>query len=72
MFPDQNEVKLLQSILTRLEQFHLAKYEGVAADAVYKSLENYLYLDFTGQTYFLSLPAMTRSATENLENRFAV
>lgn len=53
LFSDRNDVKTLQPFLHRMEQFHQARYEEVVADAGYESLENYLYLDSTGQTCFI-------------------
>lgn len=50
LFPDRSDVKTLGPFLRRLEQFHQARYEEVTADAGYESLDNYLYLDSTGQT----------------------
>lgn len=53
LFPDRTDVRTLQPFLKKLEQFHHARYEEVVADAGYESLENYLYLDSTGQTCFI-------------------
>lgn len=50
LFPDRSDVKTLRPFLRRLEQCHQARYEEVTADAGYESLDNYLYLDSTGQT----------------------
>lgn len=50
LFPDRSDVKTLKPFLRRLEEFHQARYEEVTADAGYESLDNYLYLDATGQT----------------------
>lgn len=50
VFPDRSDVRTLQPFLRRLEQFHQARYEEVTADAGYESLDNYLYLESTGQT----------------------
>lgn len=52
-FSDRNDVKTLSPFLHTLEQNHQARYEEVTADAGYESLENYLYLDSTGQTCFI-------------------
>ena len=53
LFSDRTDVRTLQPFLKKLEQFHHARYEEVVADAGYESLENYLYLDSTGQTCFI-------------------
>ena len=53
LFSDRNDVKTLRPFLHRMEQFHQTRYEEVVADAGYESLENYLYLDSTGQTCFI-------------------
>ena len=53
VFSDRNDVKTLRPFLRRMEQFHQARYEEVVADAGYESMENYLYLDSTGQTCFI-------------------
>jgi len=53
LFFDRNDVRTLQPFLKKLEQFHHARYEEVVADAGYESLENYLYLDSTGQICYI-------------------
>ena len=53
VFSDRNDVKTLKPFLHRMEQFHQARYEEVVADAGYESMENYLYLDSTGQSCFI-------------------
>ena len=53
LFTDRNDVKTLKPMLQRMEQFHRARYEEVTADAGYESLENYLYLESTGQLCFI-------------------
>lgn len=50
VFSDRSDVRTLQPFLRKLEQFHQARYEEVTADAGYESLDNYLYLESTGQT----------------------
>ena len=50
VFSDRSDVRTLPLFLRRLEQFHQARYEEVTADAGYESLDNYLYLEATGQT----------------------
>ena len=52
-FSERSDVKTLKPFLRRLEGFHQARYREVVADAGYESLENYLYLDATGQTCFI-------------------
>lgn len=52
-FSDRNDVKTLSPFLHEIEQRHEARYEEVTADAGYESLENYLYLDSTGQACFI-------------------
>ena len=46
-------MRTLQPFLKKLEQFHQVRYEEVVADAGYESLENYLYLDSTGQICYI-------------------
>ena len=53
VFSDRNDVHTLQPILKKMERFHQTRYEEVVADAGYESLENYLYLDRTGQYCFI-------------------
>ena len=53
LFFDRNDVRTLQPFLKKLEQFHHVRYEEVVADAGYESLENYLYLDSTGQICYI-------------------
>ena len=53
LFTDRNDVKTLKPMLQRMEHFHRARYEEVTADAGYESLENYLYLESTGQLCFI-------------------
>lgn len=53
LFPNRTDVKTLQPFLKRMEQHHHARYEEVTADAGYESLENYLYLESTGQMCFI-------------------
>ena len=53
LFSDRTDVKTLKPMLQRMEQFHQARYEEVTADAGYESLENYLYLESTGQMCFI-------------------
>ena len=53
LFTDRNDLKTLKPMLQRMEQFHQARYEEVTADAGYESLENYLYLESTGQMCFI-------------------
>ena len=52
-FSDRNDIQTLRPFLRRLERFQQARYEEVTADAGYESLDNYLYLDSTGQTCFI-------------------
>lgn len=53
LFTDRNDLKTLKPMLRRMEHFHQARYEEVTADAGYESLENYLYLESTGQMCFI-------------------
>lgn len=53
LFSQRSDVKTLKPFLHRVEQFHQARYEEVTADAGYESLDNYLYLESTGQTCFI-------------------
>jgi transposase len=53
VFSDRNDVKTLKPFLRKVERFHQARYEEVVADAGYESLENYLYLESTGQMCFI-------------------
>lgn len=52
-FSDRSDVGTLQPFLRQLEKFQQARYEQVVADAGYESLDNYLYLDSTGQMCFI-------------------
>lgn len=52
-FSDRADNKTLKPFLRRLERFHQIRYEEVTADAGYESLDNYLYLESTGQTCFV-------------------
>lgn len=52
-FSDRADNKTLKPFLRRLERFHQTRYEEVVADAGYESLDNYLYLESTGQTCFV-------------------
>ena len=40
-------------MLNTLSRWHQARYEEVVADAGYESLENYLYLERSGQMCFI-------------------
>lgn len=53
LFSQRSDVKTLKPFLHRVEQFHQARYKEVTADAGYESLDNYLYLDSSGQTCFI-------------------
>lgn len=53
VFSDRSDVKTLKPFLGRMERFHQARYEEITADAGYESLDNYLYLDRTGQMCFI-------------------
>lgn len=52
-FSERTDVRTLKPLLQRMEQFHQARYEEITADAGYESLDNYLYLDSTGQACFI-------------------
>ena len=53
LFSDRTDVRTLQPFLRHLEQFHHARYQKTVSNTEYGSLENYLYLDSTGQTCFI-------------------
>lgn len=53
VFSARNDVRTLKPFLRRMERFHQARYEEITADAGYESLDNYLYLDSTGQVCFI-------------------
>lgn len=53
VFSDRNDVKTLQPFLHSVERYHQCRYEQVVVDAGYESLENYLYLESTGQMCFI-------------------
>lgn len=52
-FPDRTDSRTLRPFLHRMEQFQQARYAEVVADAGYESMDNYLYLDETGQSCFI-------------------
>ena len=52
-FWDRNDVRTFRPFLQHLERFHQVRYEEVVADAGYESLDNYLYLESTGQACFI-------------------
>ena len=52
-FSDRSDVRTLRPFMRRMERFHGVRYEEVAADAGYESLDNYLYLESNGQTCFI-------------------
>ena len=52
-FSDRADTKTLKPFLHRLELFHQTRYKEVVADAGYESLDNYLYLESTGQICFV-------------------
>lgn len=52
-FSDRADARTLKPFLRRLERFHQTRYEEVVTDAGYESLDNYLYLESTGQTCFM-------------------
>ena len=53
VFSDRTDVKTLRPMLNTLSRWHQARYEEVVADAGYESLENYLYLERSGQICFI-------------------
>ena len=53
VFSDRSDVRTLKPFLQRMDRFHQARYEEITADAGYESLDNYLYLDSTGQVLSL-------------------
>lgn len=53
VFSDRSDVRTLKPFLQRMDRFHQARYEEITADAGYESLDNYLYLDSTGQVCFI-------------------
>ena len=53
VFSDRTDVKTLRPMLNTLSRWHQARYEEVVADAGYESLENYLYLERSGQMCFI-------------------
>ena len=53
VFSDRSDVKTLRPMLNTLSRWHKARYEEVVADAGYESLENYLYLERSGQMCFI-------------------
>ena len=52
-FSDRSDVRTLRPFMRRMERFHGVRYEEVVADAGYESLDNYLYLESSGQTCFI-------------------
>ena len=61
VFSDRTDYRTLIPFMKKLEQAHQARYEEVTADAVYESLDNYLYLEDNGQYCFIK--------PQNYENR---
>jgi len=53
VFSERSDVKTLKPFMRRLERFHQKRYKEVVADAGYESLENYLYLENSGQICFI-------------------
>ena len=53
VFSDRADVRTLCPMLNTLHRWHQVRYEAVAADAGYESLENYLYLEQNGQMCFI-------------------
>ena len=53
VFSARGDVRTLKPFLRRMERFHQDRYEEITADAGYESLDNYLYLDSTGQVCFI-------------------
>ena len=68
-FSERSDVKTLIPFLRRLEGFHQARYEEVVADAGYESLENYLYLDSTGQTCFIKPTNYDQKRTKKFQKQ---
>lgn len=68
-FPDQMDVKTLKPFLRLLEGFHRVRYEEVVADARYESLENYLYLDATGQNCFIKTTNYDQKKNEKFQKQ---
>lgn len=53
VFSDRTDYGTLIPFLRELEHRHEARYERITADAGYERLENYLYLESTGQMSFI-------------------
>ena len=53
VFSNRTDFGTMVPFLNRLQQHHEAKYTEVVADAGYESLDNYLYLEDTGQLSFI-------------------
>lgn len=47
------DARTLRPFLQRSERFQQARYKEVVADAGYESMDNYVYLDSTGQSCFI-------------------
>ena len=52
-FSNRTDSGTLRPFLRRMEQYHGKSYRDVVADAGYESLDNYLYLEESGQTSFI-------------------
>ena len=53
LFSDRSDVKTLQPFSKWKEHYHHNRYKEVVTDAGYESLDNYLYMDSTGQICFI-------------------
>ena len=70
-FSDRSDVRTLRPFMRRMERFHGVRYEEVAADAGYESLDNYLYLESNGQTCFIKPANYDQKRAGNSQNRSA-
>lgn len=68
-FSHRTDVRTLKPFLQRLERFHQARYEEVVADAGYESLENYLYLDSTGQACLIKPTNYERKKSKKFQKQ---
>ena len=68
-FSDRTDVRTLRPMLEKLSRQHQARYEEVVADAGYESLENYLYLERSGQMCFIKPTNYDQKRTKKFQKQ---
>lgn len=69
VFSNRTDFGTLVPFLKRLQRCHEAKYKEVTADAGYESLENYLYLEESGQLSFIKPTNYEAKKTKRFKER---